>query len=314
MPHIALAEVREILNYDPVTGVFTWRHRAGHVAAGAVAGSVKNGNRYIRIGEADFLARRLAWLFVHGEWPAHSVKMANGEKDDCRASNLLAPLAQRERQILSADRLREVMNYDPKTGVFTWKHGGPRHAAGAVAGAVEPSGYRSLSIDGAAYLAQRCAWLYVHGVWPSRVLRFKNNNRDDASIDNLDYGKFRHNVPEERSAYERLQRRLNPDVYRAQDLKKGFGITLEEYQRLFVAQNGLCAICGQPERDTRNGKVKWLAVDHDHADDHIRGLLCSSCNTGLGKFGDSIECLEAALAYLRRDAEKRANVVPIRSA
>jgi hypothetical protein len=61
------------------------------------------------------------------------------------------------------------------------------------------------------------------------------------------------------------------------------------YVELFEKQNGLCAICQQE---------KPLVPDHKHGTTEIRGLLCSSCNTGLGKLGDSIEGLQRALDYL----------------
>src|SRR6266404_1578474 len=58
---------------------------------------------------------------------------------------------------------------------------------------------------------------------------------------------------------------------------KRFGITLEEYDRLFELQLGGCAICKQISGGKR------LAIDHDHDTGEIRGLLCVSCNTAIGK-------------------------------
>lgn len=61
-------------------------------------------------------------------------------------------------------------------------------------------------------------------------------------------------------------------------------------------QGGVCAICGNPETDKRNHR---LAVDHCHETDKIRGLLCKSCNIGLGMFKDNTNNLTRAVAYLR---------------
>ena len=91
----------------------------------------------------------------------------------------------------------------------------------------------------------------------------------------------------------------NPDVNRRSALLRKFNITLEEYEELLVKQNGLCAICKEPERSKRK---KYLAVDHCHETGRIRGLLCSTCNVGLGALGDSIEGIRSALAYLEENS------------
>jgi hypothetical protein len=82
--------------------------------------------------------------------------------------------------------------------------------------------------------------------------------------------------------------------------RKFFDLTPSQYDVLVAQQNNRCAICKQPETVKRNGKVKALAVDHDHVTGAIRQLLCSSCNQGLGRFKDNPELLEQAAAYLRR--------------
>lgn len=69
-------------------------------------------------------------------------------------------------------------------------------------------------------------------------------------------------------------------------------IPQEEYDRLFQAQGGVCAICGFPP------KTKRLNLDHDHKTMEIRGLLCFPCNHGLGYFRDSPERLRRAADYL----------------
>lgn len=84
-----------------------------------------------------------------------------------------------------------------------------------------------------------------------------------------------------------------------QDRFKKFGITQEEYEDLLIEQDYACAICRQPETAVRQGRLKQLAVDHDHDTGKIRGLLCQRCNVGLGQFQDDPELLEAAFSYMR---------------
>lgn len=74
-----------------------------------------------------------------------------------------------------------------------------------------------------------------------------------------------------------------------------YGITLEQYDEMLVAQNGVCAICREECKSGRR-----LSVDHCHETGKVRGLLCGNCNQGIGRFGHSPERLSAALAFLNR--------------
>jgi hypothetical protein len=82
---------------------------------------------------------------------------------------------------LTAERLREVVDYDPETGVFCWRVSRGTRKAGSVAGHVKQKGYRTIRVDWRAYEAHRLAWLYVHGEFPATFLdhidRVKDNNR-----------------------------------------------------------------------------------------------------------------------------------------
>lgn len=79
---------------------------------------------------------------------------------------------------------------------------------------------------------------------------------------------------------------------RKQNLRRKFGITVEEYDRLLGEQGGVCKICG------REPGARLLAVDHCHSSSRVRGLLCSSCNVALGMFADDVTRLRAAIDYL----------------
>jgi hypothetical protein len=79
---------------------------------------------------------------------------------------------------------------------------------------------------------------------------------------------------------------------------KKFGITKDEYNKIFELQDGKCAICNCPESAILNGKVKRLAIDHCHQTNFIRGLLCQRCNMGIGQFNDNCVLLDNALEYL----------------
>lgn len=87
---------------------------------------------------------------------------------------------------LTADRLRELLHYDPATGVFTWKIGRQGAAgAGAVAGDINKRGYRRICVDYGRYMANVLAWLYMTGEWPEHDVDHRNNVRDDNRWENL---------------------------------------------------------------------------------------------------------------------------------
>jgi hypothetical protein len=72
-----------------------------------------------------------------------------------------------------------------------------------------------------------------------------------------------------------------------------YGLTKEKFNQLLAKQNGVCAICEQPEKHK-----KRLSVDHCHETKRVRGLLCSNCNVGLGFFRDNPKVLRASADYL----------------
>lgn len=105
----------------------------------------------------------------------------------------------------------------------------------------------------------------------------------------------------DKAAYARQWRKANPEKAKNADLKKHFGVTLAEYEALFASQNGVCAICLQPERSkAADGGPRAMPVDHCHKSGKVRGLLCTACNRGLGMFGDSEATLLAAINYLKK--------------
>lgn len=79
-------------------------------------------------------------------------------------------------------------------------------------------------------------------------------------------------------------------------LKRHYGVTVEEYNQLLVAQDGRCAIC---KTDSPGGRRnQYFHVDHDHKTGEIRGLLCKNCNIALGHLKDDVDLAMAVAAYL----------------
>jgi hypothetical protein len=78
-------------------------------------------------------------------------------------------------------------------------------------------------------------------------------------------------------------------------IKKTYDISWEDYEEMFDNQKGCCAICKSRMSSARTTR---LFVDHCHNTHKVRGLLCSSCNHGLGLFKDSPTLLKKAIKYL----------------
>jgi hypothetical protein len=76
--------------------------------------------------------------------------------------------------VLTAERLRDLLHYDPDTGVWSWLVRQGRACVGATAGWVRADGYRQIRVDGRAYRAHRLAFLYMTGRWPPRLVDHKN--------------------------------------------------------------------------------------------------------------------------------------------
>jgi hypothetical protein len=126
--------------------------------------------------------------------------------------------------------------------------------------------------------------------------------------------KLSRNTPEQRAkrnVWARERRKKNPAEVKAVNkkwrlanrdkisisnrigqVKFRYGITVSDRDAMVAAQGGGCAICGR--------EMKPPHVDHCHETGKIRGILCRSCNSGLGQFHDSAELLLLAVLYLAR--------------
>lgn len=89
----------------------------------------------------------------------------------------------------------------------------------------------------------------------------------------------------------------------ANKLKREFRLTVEQYNLMLEAQGGVCYLCRNPDPDG-----KKLAVDHCHTHGNIRGLLCRSCNTGIGLLKDSPDLLRRAADYIETHTPRTQNL------
>ena len=84
-------------------------------------------------------------------------------------------------------------------------------------------------------------------------------------------------------------------------IRRKYGLKLGEFDNMLKMQDNACGICGKKESIGRYGQVNRLCVDHDHKTGVVRGLLCHTCNRGLGLFMDDNRLLTRALMWLKMD-------------
>ena len=96
-----------------------------------------------------------------------------------------SPRVLQERQMLTQDRLKELLNYDPLTGIFSWRVNGGRKRKDQIAGSKDVHGYWQIGLDNRLHKAHRLAWLYVYGWLPAEPLDHIDFNGCNNAIANL---------------------------------------------------------------------------------------------------------------------------------
>ncbi len=92
-------------------------------------------------------------------------------------------------------------------------------------------------------------------------------------------------------------RNKKQDRYRKDSQRIAYGLDEDQLAQLHIKQEGLCEIC-------RKSQERRLDADHNHKTGKLRGVLCRSCNIGIGYLQDSPELLSKAIAYLQKYDEE----------
>jgi hypothetical protein len=198
-PAVFIEQVRSLLSYDKETGVFTWKvNRKCKAMAGTVAGNAtkKKGLQssiMINVFDKKYPAHKLAFMIVEGRMPdgvvLHRDKDARNNKWDNLYDSPDVRLKKDEKP--TQEWLKEILNYDPETGLFVWKIGkGPvKDRIDTVAGCVHETHagkkYIRIHIDGKMYRAHRLAWLYMTGADPLDQIDHEDGNGENNRFLNL---------------------------------------------------------------------------------------------------------------------------------
>lgn len=209
---------------------------------------------------------------------------------------------------LSFEEVSEMLSYDPETGKIVWKITPSRRIkAGEEAGVVKhpnpksENRYRYITMKGVSTPASRIAWLLHYRFWPTDSVKYKDGDTLNTRIANLEAPMFPAVVE---MKGDRRVYKMSKDAQRHYGLKRYYGLSGEEYGQMLADQKGVCAICNKPETAMFNGQPKVMHVDHCHATNQIRALLCGSCNGMLGLAKDSPDTLRAAADYIEKHAAK----------
>ena len=126
---------------------------------------------------------------------------------------------------------------------------------------------------------------------------YRRVNADKIHRQMCDYGKRRrlNRNPNLRSRTKRPVYGTVKERYRDDNLRRKYNLTLEQVNSMVTAQNGVCAICLETFKNTRD-----THVDHNHGNGQVRQLLCTACNHGIGNFKEKPINLQRAIDYLQK--------------
>ncbi len=207
---------------------------------------------------------------------------------------------------LTFDQVNEFIAYDPGTGSFTWRKAPNRRTkVGTEAGSFKLTGgkgtkaqiwYKYIHVCHQQTPAARIAWLLSYEKWPEGNIQFRDEDSRNLRLSNLKEAQFStvKSIKDGRRSYK-----MSSEAGRHYGIKK-YGITVEQYNQMLADQQGVCAICRQPEtgKSPWGGPVKQLSIDHDHETNAVRGLLCTQCNYMIGHCRESRDVLLAGVRYL----------------
>lgn len=341
---ISHARVLELFSYDAAVGKLHWKIKpAKRIIPGSVAGQQKrDGYWYVGFDGVRLPAHHVVWFYHNGVWPEGYLAFKNGDLSDTTLENL-------EIRTASESQKRKAKPYYLKEGGIKgikWdasrSHWRVRWCGVYVGGFVSlDEAKEALGTAKRGELADdykvrrlkaKMVRVRLRAVWrevldkgptdwddfesfvasvgdrpgPETYIR-KLNSKASLGPNNFEWAKV---TPEEKRARTLKWREDNRERTRNNWLKKQYGVEAGWAENQLAEQNGACAICKCPETHLRQGKLLPLAVDHDHSNGKARGLLCHSCNIGIGALRDNPEILREAALYIERYREEHKEKYP----
>lgn len=139
---------------------------------------------------------------------------------------------------------------------------------------------------------------------PSRVSQLACSRKcKDAIPARREKARILDRTPERYARRSEVRRRGDPETIRQYNRKynlRKYGLTVEDYDRMFAEQGGACILCGNPPNPDGVRAASRLHPDHDHVTGRVRDLLCLTCNVGIGHLRDDPALLRKAAEYIER--------------
>ena len=179
MSKLTREKLKEIVYYDPETGVFTrffYQYRKQQHGGSTV--KIYDEHKLLKIFNKLYRITDLIVLYMTGQLPKRNQKVCNvdGVYSNIAWNNLL--VLPRYTSILTRSLLKEALNYDPDTGIFTWKLRLNKNTQiGDIAGSSTADGYLGMRVFGTGYLAHRLAFLYMTGKFPHKNLEIDHKDK-----------------------------------------------------------------------------------------------------------------------------------------
>lgn len=176
--------LKTLINYNPVTGIVTRiQPTTKHQTAGETITT-----SYISFYMKNYSTTRIIYLYMIGVYPDKDVILL--DQDQLFVWDNLFLIGSYDNVPLTCDILRKFVNYDPATGVLTWRLRATRAAQpgspiGTVVGTLPDKGYIVITLFGVTYQAHRLAWLHYYGQFPDKQIDHIDHNRTNNSITNL---------------------------------------------------------------------------------------------------------------------------------
>ena len=170
--------------------------------------------------------------------------------------------------MITQERLKELLSYDPQTGLFTWLMDKGSARKGALAGKLNTASYVQIQLDKRVYLAHRLVWLYIYGAFPNCLIDHIDGDKNNNSLSNLREathtenqrnkrkfrGKYLKGVMKVRNSYQSFIRHDNKKKYLGcfkteQEAYQAYCLAAQKYFGEFA--NFGYGVCGAPNSDVQ---------------------------------------------------------------